>query len=144
MANVHSLFVESRWIGAEVSAIAEKELAPYLQEGHDKRIVMEGQKIVLEPTTAQAIAVVLHELATNAAKYGALSNAKGRIGLAWSRTGDGQLMLRWTELGGPRVNAPARKGFGSRLIEGTISPLGGKVLFDWRAEGLVCEIVVPT
>jgi PAS domain S-box-containing protein len=144
MANVHSLFVESRWIGAEVSAIAKQELAPYLEEGHDKRIVMEGLQTVLEPTAAQAIAVVLHELATNAAKYGALSNAKGRIGLAWSRTEDGQLILRWTELGGPTVNAPERKGFGSRLIEGTISPLGGKVLFDWRAEGLVCEIVVPT
>lgn len=144
MANVHSLFVETRWIGAEVSAIAKKELAPYLQEGHDKRIVMEGLQIVLEPTAAQAIAVVLHELATNAAKYGALSNAKGRIGLTWSRTEDGQLILRWTELGGPRVNAPERKGFGSHLIEGTISPLGGKVHFDWRAEGLVCEIAIPT
>ena len=144
LANVHSLFAETRWVGAEVSAIAKQELAPYLQEGHDKRIVMEGLQIVLEPTAAQAIAVSLHELATNAAKYGALSNAKGRIGLAWSRTEDGQLMLRWTELGGPRANAPERKGFGSRLIEGTISPLGGKVLFDWRSEGLVCEIAVPT
>ena len=144
MANVHSLFVETRWIGAEISAIAKQEFAPYLQEGHHKRIVMEGLQIVLEPTAAQAIAVVLHELATNAAKYGALSSAKGWIGLAWSRTEDGQLTLRWTELGGPRVNAPERKGFGSRLIEGTISPLGGKVHFDWRAEGLVCEIAVPT
>jgi len=144
MANVHSLFVETRWIGAEVSAIAKQEFAPYLQEGHDKRIVMEGLQIVLEPTTAQAIAVVLHELATNAAKYGALSNAKGWIGLAWSRTEDGQLMLRWTELGGPRVNKPERKGFGSRLIEGTISQLGGNARFDWRSEGLVCEIAVRT
>lgn len=144
MANVHSLFVEARWTGAEVSAIAKQELAPYLQESHDKRIAMEGLQTVLEPTAAQAIAVVLHELATNAAKYGALSNAKGRIALTWSRTEDGQLMLRWTELGGPKVNAPERKGFGSRLIEGTIRPLGGKVLFDWRAEGLVCEIAVPT
>ncbi|WFU26336.1 PAS domain S-box protein [Bradyrhizobium sp. CB1717] len=144
MANVHSLFVETRWIGAEVSAIAKQELAPYLEEGQEKRIVIEGLQTVLEPTAAQAVAVVLHELATNATKYGALSNATGRIELAWSRTEDGQLMLRWTELGGPRVNAPQRKGFGSRLIEGTISPLGGKVLFEWRAEGLVCEIAVPT
>jgi two-component sensor histidine kinase len=144
MANVHSLFVETRWIGAEVSAIAKQELAAYLDDGHDQRIVMEGLQTVLKPTAAQAIAVVLHELATNASKYGALSNAKGQIRLTWSRSGDGQLALRWTELGGPSVNAPERKGFGSRLIEATISPLGGKVLFDWRAEGLVCEIVVPT
>jgi PAS domain S-box-containing protein len=142
MANVHSLFVETRWIGAEVSAIAKQELAPYLDE-HDTRVRIEGLQTVLEPTAAQAIAVVLHELATNASKYGALSNAKGQIRLTWSRSEDGQLALRWTELGGPSVNAPERKGFGSRLIEGTISPLGGKVLFDWRSEGLVCEIAVP-
>jgi PAS domain S-box-containing protein len=143
MANVHSLFVETRWIGAEVSAIAKQELAPYLDE-NDARVRIEGLETVLEPTTAQAVAVVLHELATNASKYGALSNAKGQIRLTWSRNQDGQLALRWTELGGPSVTAPERKGFGSRLIEGTIIPLGGKVLFDWRSEGLVCEIAVPT
>jgi PAS domain S-box-containing protein len=143
MANVHSLFVETRWIGAEVSAIAKQELAPYLDE-HDTRVQMEGLQTVLEPTAAQAVAVVLHELATNASKYGALSNATGQIRLTWSRSQDGQLALRWTELGGPSVNAPERKGFGSRLIEGTISQLGGKAGFDWRSEGLVCEIAVPT
>ena len=143
MANVHSLFVETRWIGAEVSAIAKQELGPYLDE-HDTRVRIEGLPTVLEPTAAQAIAVVLHELATNASKYGALSNAKGQIRLTWSRSEDGKLALRWTEVGGPSVKAPERKGFGSRLIEGTITPLGGKVLFDWRSEGLVCEIAVPT
>jgi PAS domain S-box-containing protein len=143
MANVHSLFVETRWIGAELSAIAKHELAPYLDE-HDVRVRIEGLQTVLEPTAAQAVAVVLHELATNASKYGALSNAKGQVRLTWSRSEDGQLALCWTELGGPSVNAPERKGFGSRLIEGTIGTLGGKVLFDWRSEGLVCEIAVPT
>ncbi|MDA9407429.1 PAS domain S-box protein [Bradyrhizobium sp. CCBAU 45384] len=143
MANVHSLFVETRWIGAEVSAIAKQELAPYLDE-HGTRVRMDGLQTVLEPTAAQAIAVVLHELATNASKYGALSNAKGHVRLTWSRSEDRQLTLRWAELGGPRVTTPQRKGFGSRLIEGTINPLGGKVLFDWRAEGLDCEITVPT
>jgi PAS domain S-box-containing protein len=143
MANVHSLFVETRWIGAEISAIAKQEFGPYLDE-HETRVQMEGLQTVLEPTAAQAVAVVLHELATNASKYGALSNATGRIRLTWSRSEDGQLALRWTELGGPSVNAPERKGFGSRLIEGTISHLGGKARFDWRSEGLVCEIAVPT
>jgi PAS domain S-box-containing protein len=95
MANVHSLFVETRWIGAEVSAIAKQELAPYLDE-HDTRVRMEGLPTVLEPAAAQAIAVVLHELATNASKYGALSNAKGQIRFTWSRSEDGQLALRWT------------------------------------------------
>src|SRR6201987_5592422 len=142
MSNVHSLFVETRWIGAEVSAIAKQQLAPYLDE-RDARVRMEGLETVLEPTTAQAVAVVLHELATNASKYGALSEAKGQIRLTWSRSEDGQLALRWTESGGPKVAAPERKGFGSRLIEGTISHLGGKAHFDWRSEGLVCEIAVP-
>jgi two-component sensor histidine kinase len=143
MSNVHSLFVKTRWIGAEVSAIAKQELAPYLDE-HEARVRMEGLKTMLEPTAAQAVAVVLHELATNASKYGALSDAKGQIRLTWSRIEDGRLALRWTELGAPRVNEPERKGFGSRLIEGTISQLGGKARFDWRSEGLVCEIAVRT
>ncbi|WP_246668095.1 MULTISPECIES: PAS domain S-box protein [Bradyrhizobium] len=143
MSNVHSLFVATRWLGAEVSAIAKQELAPYLSE-HDRRVRMDGLQTVLDPTAAQAVAVVLHELATNASKYGALSSPKGQIRLAWSRGKDGQLAIRWTEFGGPRVKMPERKGFGSRLIEGTLSQLGGKVLFDWRAEGLDCDIAVPT
>jgi PAS domain S-box-containing protein len=143
MSNVHSLFVETRWIGAEVSAIAKQELAPYLDE-RDARAHMEGPETVLEPNAAQAIAVVLHELATNASKYGALSDPKGQIRLTWSRAADGQLALRWAELGGPRVEAPERRGFGSRLIERTISQLGGQARFDWRSEGLVCEITLQT
>jgi PAS domain S-box-containing protein len=141
LANVHSLFVETRWIGAEISAIAEQELAPYLDE-REARVRIEGPETLLEPNAAQAVAVILHELATNASKYGALSNAKGQIGLTWSRAEDGQLALRWTELGGPRVKAPERQGFGSRLIERTISQLGGRASFDWRSEGLVCEIAL--
>jgi PAS domain S-box-containing protein len=141
MSNVHSLFVESRWIGAELSAIATQELAPYLDE-HDVRVRMEGPEALLEPDAAQAVAVILHELATNASKYGALSDAKGQIKLTWSRAEDGQLTLRWTELGGPGVKVPERLGFGSRLIERTISQLGGQARFDWPSEGLVCEIAL--
>ena len=96
--------------------------------------------IVLEPSAAQAVAVILHELATNASKYGALSDMKGQVRLTWSHAADGQLVLRWTEFDGPSVSAPERRGFGSRLIEGTIGQLGGNACFDWRSEGLVCEI----
>jgi PAS domain S-box-containing protein len=141
MSNVHSLFVETRWIGAEISTIAKQELAPYLDE-EAPRVRMEGAETVLEPSAAQAVAVVLHELATNASKYGALSDTKGEIRLTWSRAPDGQLALRWTEWGGPLVKAPERQGFGSRLIEGTINQLGGKARFDWHSEGLVCEITL--
>ena len=80
-------------------------------------------QIVLEPATAQAIAVVLHELVTNASNYGALSKTKGQIRLTWSRSEDGQLVLRWTKLGSPKLNGPERRGFGSRVIEGSISQL---------------------
>src|SRR5246127_173420 len=76
LANVHSLFVASRWIGAELSTIAQKELAPYSATG-EKRVRIDGPQVLLEPDTAQAVAVSLHELATNAAKYGALSRANG-------------------------------------------------------------------
>jgi PAS domain S-box-containing protein len=143
MSNVHSLFVDARWIGAEISAIAKQELGPYLDE-QDARVDIEGPEVLLAPDVAQAIAVTVHELATNASKYGALSEAKGRIRLAWSRAADGQLTLQWTELGGPRVKAPERQGFGSRLIEGTISQLGGKAHFGWNSDGLVCEIALQT
>src|SRR5581483_10249048 len=120
-----------------------QELAPYLDDD-DARVRSEGPKVMLEPDAAQAIAVVLHELATNASKYGALSKRQGQIALAWSRAADGLLILRWSEVGGPPVSAPDRQGFGSRLIERTVGPLGGIARFDWRVEGLVCEITLPT
>ena len=91
---------------------------------------------------AQAIAVTLHELATNAAKYGALSAAKGQIDLKWLHEADGRLILCWTEMGGPAVQTPTRQGFGSRVIERMIGQLKGETRFDWRPEGLVCEITL--
>ena len=139
LANVHSLFVATRWIGAELSAIAKQELAPYSATG-EKRVRIDGPQVLLEPNAAQAIAVILHELATNAVKYGALSEADGQIELIWSHEADGQLNLRWSETGGPAVKAPTRKGFGGRIMEQMIGQLKGKTRFDWNSEGLVCEI----
>lgn len=141
LANVHSLFVGTRWTGAELSAIATQELAPYSIKGQG-RVRIDGPPILLDPDTAQAIAMILHELATNAAKYGSLSHAKGHIELKWQHGADGQLMLRWMETGGPVVQKPARQGFGSRVIERMIGQLKGKTQFDWRPEGLVCEITL--
>jgi two-component sensor histidine kinase len=88
--------------------------------------------------------VILHELATNAAKYGALSAAEGQIDLKWSHGADGGLIFCWTEMGGPEIRTPARQGFGSRIIEGMVSQLKGKVRFNWRPEGLACEIAFGT
>jgi two-component sensor histidine kinase len=93
----------------------------------------------LTPDVAQAIAMTLHELATNAAKYGALSAPEGRIDLKWWRDGK-QLTLQWAEIGGPAVQKPTRRGFGGRVIERMISQLNGKIDFEWHADGLVCQI----
>jgi PAS domain S-box-containing protein len=109
LANVHSLFVETRWIGAELTTIAAQELAPYAAKD-ERRIRIDGPQVLLEPNVAQSIAVALHELATNAAKYGALTSDSGRVHLTWTHAADGQLDLRWTETGGPRVQPPTRRG----------------------------------
>ena len=141
LANVHSLFVETRWIGAELSTIATQELAPYSAKD-DSRVRIDGPSVLLEPNAAQAIAVALHELATNAAKYGSLSGHKGQVDLKWLHQPGGQLLVRWTEIGGPPVQPPTRRGFGSRVIERMTGQLNGKADFDWRPEGLVCEIIL--
>jgi two-component sensor histidine kinase len=140
LSNVCSLFVATRWIGADLSAIAAQELAPY-SEMDGKRVRLGGPPIILEPGVAQAIAVTLHELATKAAKYGALSQPNGQIYLEWSHATDGQLLLRWTETG-PGVQEPTQKDVGSRIIEAMIIPLKGKASFDWRKDGLICEITL--
>ncbi|HTV30985.1 MAG TPA: PAS domain S-box protein [Xanthobacteraceae bacterium] len=140
LANVHSLFVQTRWIGAELSTIVSQELAPY--SSRENRVRIDGPQMLLEPAAAQAVAVSLHELATNAAKYGSLSVTGGRVDLKWSQEADGQLKLRWIETGGPPVEAPTRKGFGGRIILQMISQLKGTSHFDWRPEGLVCEIAL--
>jgi PAS domain S-box-containing protein len=141
LANVHSLFVQTRWIGADLSTIAAQELAPY-SENDEKRVRIDGPPFLLEPNAAQAIAVTLHELATNAAKYGALSVPNGRVDLKWSHDADGRLHLHWIETGGPKVEEPGRKGFGGRIVERMIAQQSGEARFDWRPEGLVCEITV--
>jgi two-component sensor histidine kinase len=143
LANVHSLFAQSRGTGAELGSLAKQELAPYSPER--MRTQVDGPTVVLKPDLAQAIAVALHELATNAAKYGALSASEGQVRVEWSRAADGRVVLRWTEVGGPPVTPPTRKGFGTHVMEAMIrGRVGGEVRLDWRAEGLACEIALPT
>jgi PAS domain S-box-containing protein len=143
LAKVHGLFVQSRWAGAELRTLATQELLPYRGET-EARVRIDGPPVMLEPNTAQTIAVSLHELATNAAKYGSLSAADGRVEIAWSRTADGRLGLRWIEAGGPTVTPPTHRGFGTRILENIIAgQLKGEVRFDWRDEGLTCEIILP-
>jgi PAS domain S-box-containing protein len=144
LANVHSLFAKSRWTGAELGSLIKQELSPYSRDGQ-MRTVIDGPTVMLNPDQAQTIAVALHELATNAAKYGALSVDTGRVSVEWSCTADadGRFVLRWTEAGGPPVKPPTRKGFGTHVMETMIRRHeDGEVQLDWRAEGLVCQIAL--
>jgi len=143
LAKVHTLFVQSRWRGAELHNLATQELLPYCGKT-DARMRIDGPDVMLEPYSAQAVAIALHELATNAAKYEALSSSAGRVEIAWSRTADGRLSLHWIETGGPSVTSPTHRGFGRRVMENVIvGQLRGEVHFDWRDQGLTCEIVLP-
>ena len=123
-------------------SLVDEELAPYTVPGSDQ-VAVTGPKAFLDPSTAQALALTLHELASNAAKYGSLSNANGRLALAWNIEQD-QLVLRWVESGGPRVLRPATSGFGTKIILGSIErQLQGAVTFEWRPDGLRCVLAVP-
>ena len=151
LARVHSLLAEGGWSGADLRAVAERELAPYApaRPGQATAVLLDGPTVALAPTAVQPLAMVLHELATNAAKHGALSAPGGCVEVRWRagrRAGeDGLLHLRWAETRGPPVSgAPARRGFGMRVIEATVrGQLGGALGLDWASSGLVVEITVP-
>ncbi len=141
LAHVHALFVETKWAGADLQNLVTQELSPYCR-GDEKRAVVEGPTVMLQPDAAQAIAVCLHELATNAAKYGALSLPGGRVHVDWSVATDGRLIFHWSEVGGPAVTEPTRRGFGMHVMERMIVSLNGRVRLDWRPQGLACEILL--
>jgi PAS domain S-box-containing protein len=140
LARVHTILSLSSWQGAEISKLVEEEVAAYSMSG---RIRLSGPEVQLEPATAQTLALALHELVTNSAKYGALSALSGQLAIEWEAD-KGVLMLTWVESGGPLVQAPTSRGFGTRsLMTSVESQLGGQALFDWRAEGLICKLVIP-
>jgi PAS domain S-box-containing protein len=142
LGHAHALLAQSRWSGAELEKLVEDELAPY-RCGQQSRARIAGPKLVLDPKAAQSMAMALHELTTNAAKYGALSRPGGEVKVGWSRA-KGRLVFRWSEAGGPAVKSPRRRGFGTNVIVGMIrDQLDGEVRFEWRKEGLVCEIDLP-
>jgi len=142
LARAHSLLSESRWRGANIAELIQEELAPYRTPRFD-RVRVSGKSLSLEPSTAQALALALHELATNAAKYGALSLPSGGVQVDWELKG-ARLELRWRESGGPPVDETAPGGFGIRVIKASVeTQLGGTVEFDWRHEGLQCAIAIP-
>jgi PAS domain S-box-containing protein len=142
LSNAHRLLAGSRWEGADLTRLVEEEFAPYRAAGNE-RVSTRGPVVLLPPATAQTIALALHELATNAAKYGALSIDAGRVDLTW-QTESGKLELVWAESGGPEIALPDRRGYGSRaIIAGIERQLGGLVNFEWQASGLRCTLCVP-
>ena len=140
LARVHTILSLSSWQGAEIRKLVEEELAPYSAGG---QIILSGTEAQLPPATAQTLALALHELATNSAKYGSLSTLAGRLSIEWKEQGD-TLALTWEEQGGPPVQAPTWTGFGTKTVIASIeTQLGGAAKFDWRAEGLICRLSVP-
>jgi two-component sensor histidine kinase len=145
LANAHTLLAQSRWAGADLRNLALEELSPYCAEEDgkdDSRARIEGPSLMLEQQPAQAIALALHELTTNAVKYGALSIPSGRIALTWRRQSVNRLSVRWVETGGPQITPPTRQGFGTRVMTRICEQLNGELKFDWRTDGLICDIII--
>lgn len=142
LARAHGLLATGRWTGGDLHTLAHDEVAPYLDDGDD-RAMLDGPPVKLAPDAVQPVAMILHELATNAAKHGALSVPAGRVHLTWHVDAAGDLHLEWRESGGPPVaGEPARRGFGSGMIQRAARQLGGATQCDWNRGGAVCSIRV--
>jgi two-component sensor histidine kinase len=139
---------ENDWRGASLKSIVETEIAPYAsRSGRNSNVSVQGHDVLVGPRIAESLALVFHELATNAAKYGAMSNAKGRVAVDWRVTGNNRsrkLEIRWTESDGPPVSKPKVAGLGRTLIEKEMPHrLGASVKLDFRPTGLEWRASVP-
>ncbi|HTM15297.1 MAG TPA: HWE histidine kinase domain-containing protein [Terracidiphilus sp.] len=145
LSHAHQLLTREHWEGVDLSDLALQILEPFKsRSGEADRFSVSGTDIRLKPKLALSLGMAFHELAGNAAKYGALSNSAGRVSLAWQRRPEDRLRLVWRERDGPRVHRPTRRGFGSRLIErGLANDLGGTVRLDYDPRGVVCVIEMP-
>ncbi|MGO4524917.1 PAS domain S-box protein [Microvirga sp. 2MCAF35] len=145
LARAHDVLTRENWEGAELREIIDEVVEPYLRQ-KTKHFEIEGEHLRLIPRTALAIAMAIHELATNAAKYGALSVPPGCVVITWTLApGEAsRLILRWEEKGGPPVSIPTRRGFGTRLIERSLSTdVGGDVQLIYAPTGVVCVMDIP-
>jgi two-component system, chemotaxis family, CheB/CheR fusion protein len=143
LAGAHALLVDSQWQGADLAALARHQLQAYLV-GDAKRIHLEGEPVTLPADLATPFGLILHELATNAAKYGSLSSDKGNVTLSWrleKRNDERQLTVVWREVDGPPVKAPESNGFGSVLIEKSLPE--AVVRHEFLEDGVVCTIELP-
>jgi two-component sensor histidine kinase len=144
LSHAHNQLSQRRWADAELSQLLRSGLEPYLAKGN---VVLSGEPIRIPPRVALMISMAVHELATNAAKYGALSSSAGRIDISWAAKANGaapRLWLCWLEQNGPPVVKPRHQGFGTRLLErGIEMELGGSTLIEFAPAGIQCEIDIP-
>ncbi|WP_237214547.1 sensor histidine kinase [Falsiroseomonas oryziterrae] len=145
LARAHGMLAAARWGGSDLRDLLAGELAAFLD---GRRVELDGPSVMLPARITQALAMTVHELATNAVKHGALSGPQGRIAVSWAVSPHGTegplLSIRWAERGGPPAAAPRRRGFGSRVLDAAIRvQLKGTFQKDWGAEGLVCRLDVP-
>ncbi len=142
MAKAHSLLSQSRWEGVSIDKLLREELNLYASE--TTAVTLGGNDMQLTPKSALSLSLAIHELATNAAKYGALTAFGGHVAVGWRPATDGGVELSWTETGGPLVEQPTRRGFGSTLIERALSmETGGRAIVHYLRAGVVCDIFLP-
>jgi PAS domain S-box-containing protein len=146
LSSAHDVLTRENWEGAGLREVIEQAISPHRSE-RDGRFALDGPEVRLTPKSALAIAMGLHELCTNAAKYGALSGPHGRVSMRWTVASTplpARLQLHWQEGGGPVVQKPARKGFGSLLVEKLLAAdLAGEVVLSYAPEGVSCSIAFP-
>ncbi len=147
LSQTHNLLTDEHWRGASLRQILAIELSPYSPDADDPRFALDGEDIDLTPAQALALGMAFHELTTNAGKYGAFSNAAGRLNVSWvidNVASETRLRLRWIETGGPPVTQPTRRGFGSRLLErGLPYETEGEVSLEFAPKGVRCTISMP-
>jgi PAS domain S-box-containing protein len=141
LAAAHAHIAENAWRGADVDALLNESLAPF--RGSTPQIIASGPRLFVQADAAQALAITIHELATNASKYGALSRPEGTVSVSWAIDAD-RLRLTWTERGGPQAAVPSSRGYGMRVIESILpNQAQGAVRLDWEREGLSCVMEIP-
>ena len=145
MANAHSLLSQSRWNGVNLADLVHNQLAPYSTIANT---MIGGPDVTLAPAATQAVAMALHELVTNAVKYGSLSSPNGHVSVNWDRETNektqARVKIEWRETGGPQVSSPPKLGYGTSLIRELIPhELGGSVDLNFSSDGVYCKIDVP-
>jgi len=144
LAASHDLLIRESWHGASLGELVRSQLAVYIERGRGQ-VAFEGPEVALKPEAAQNLGLALHELATNAAKFGALSVPGGRVSVSWGRDGaDNAIALDWQEQFGPKVKTRRKRGFGSMVIErNLVRALEAEVNLDFAPDGVRCHIVIP-